>query len=133
MEGVERVMVKASEALSARARARQAKAELDAQRVERDRLIVDATTAFYEADESLAKARAAAEMAEQQRAATVGQLFDLRQTEAEVATLCGLGIKEVRELRRKAAATKQSSATDADDPSASDSAAAAVDSASAAA
>src|SRR6478735_9578313 len=95
-------MVKASEAMSARARARQAKAELDAQRAEQDRLIVDAATEFYEAVEALVAAQAAAAAADEQRTASVGRLTELGQTDGQIATLCGLGIKEVRELRRRA-------------------------------
>lgn len=97
-------MVKASEAMSARARARQAKAELDAQRAEQDRLIVDKTTEFYEAAEALAAAQAAAAAAEQQRSTAVARLVEIGQTETQIATLCGLTAKEVRDLRRRAAA-----------------------------
>lgn len=100
-------MVKASEAMSARARARQAKAELDAQRAEQDRLIVDAATEFYEAAEALVAAHAAAFAAEESRTASVVRLVELGQTETQIATLCGIPAKEVRELRRRAAAAKQ--------------------------
>lgn len=101
-------MVKASEALSARARARQAKAELDAQRAEQDRLIVDATTEFYEGAEALAAAQAAATAAEQMRSTAVARLKELGQTETQIATLCGLTVKEVRDLRRRASVASQS-------------------------
>src|SRR6478735_8524588 len=98
-------MVKASEAMSARARARQAKAELDAQRTEQDRLILNAATEFYEAAEALAAAQAAAVTAEQQETVSVARLVELGQTDTQIATLCGIGIKEVRELRRRATPT----------------------------
>lgn len=95
-------MVKASEAMSARARARQAKAELDAQRAEQDRLIVDAATEFYEAAEATAAAQAALVAAEQKQTEAVARLVELGQTDTQIATLCGLNVKEVRDLRRRA-------------------------------
>jgi hypothetical protein len=100
------VMVKASEAMSARVRARQAKAQLDAQRAEQDRLIVDAATEFYEAGEALVAAQAGAVAAEERRTKSVARLLELGQTDDEVAVLCGIAVKEVRELRRLAAAAQ---------------------------
>ena len=97
-------MVKSADAVSARARARQAKAQLDAQRAEQDRLVLDATTAFYEAAEALAEARAAVATTEQQKAGSVAKLAGLGQTDDQIATLCGITAKEVREVRRLAAA-----------------------------
>lgn len=93
-------MVKSAEAMSARARARQAKAQLDAQRAEQDRLVLDATTAFYEAVEALADARAAVVATEQRRAGSVAKLAGLGQTDDHIATLCGITAKEVRDARR---------------------------------
>lgn len=106
-------MVKAAEALSARARARQAKAELDVQRAEQDRLIVDTATEFYEAEEALVAAQAAAAAAEQARSTAVARLVELGQTDTQIATLCGIAAKDVKELRRRAAAAKQSPKTKA--------------------
>lgn len=100
-------MVKAQEAMSARARARKAKAELDAKRAERDRKIVDAATEFYEGAEAWDAAQAAVAAAERQRIEAVAKLVELGQTTDEIAALCGLGAKEVRELR-KAAGSKPS-------------------------
>lgn len=93
--------------MSARARARQAKAELDVQRAEQDRLIVDTATEFYEAAEALVAAQAAAVAAEESRSTAVARLVELGQTDTQIATLCGIAAKEVKELRRRAAATKQ--------------------------
>lgn len=101
-------MVKAAEAMSARARARQAKAELDVQRAEQDRLIVDTATEFYEAAEALVAAHAAAVAAEESRSTAVARLVELGQTDTQIATLCGIATKDVKELRRRAAAAKQS-------------------------
>jgi cell division protein FtsL len=108
------VMVKASAAISARARARQAKAELDAQRAEEDRLIVDAATEFYEAAEALEAAQTAAAAAEQLRMRSVTRLVELGQSDTQISTLCGIAAKQVRDLRRSAA---QASPTDAPKPS----------------
>lgn len=93
-------MVKSAAAMSARARARQAKAQLDARRAEQDRLVLDATTAFYEAVEALSEARAAVVAAEQRRAGSVAKLAGLGQTDDHIATLCDITAKEARDARR---------------------------------
>lgn len=105
-------MVKAAEELTARARARQAKAQLDVQRAEQDRLIVDAATQFYEAAESLAVAQAAAAAAELARTTAVTRLVELGQTDTHIATLCGIGVKQVRELRRGAKSQPKTNGSD---------------------
>ncbi|MFP5284074.1 MAG: hypothetical protein ACLGIF_11565 [Actinomycetes bacterium] len=93
-------MVKSQEALSARVRARRAKAELDARRAEQDRLTLDAATAFYEAAEALVAAQAAVAAADQRRAESVTRLAELGHGDEQIATLCGISVKDVRDLRR---------------------------------
>ena len=100
-------MVKASEAMSARARARQAKAALDAERAEQDRMIVDTTTEYYEAEEALEAAQVAVRDAELTRQRAIWGLSELGQTDEQIAVLCGLTTKEVREVRRRVAAEKK--------------------------
>lgn len=102
-------MVNGKSAVAARTKARQAKAALDAQRAEHDRLVVDAATEFYEAADALAAAQAAVAAAEQQRMRSVARLSQLGQTDDQVATLCDLPVKDVRELRRRSAAAEASS------------------------
>lgn len=99
-------MVKAQEALSARARARRAKAELDAQRAETDRQIVDAATEFYEGAEARDAALAAVATAEQRRVDAVSRLSELGQSVNDIAALCGITVKDVRELKKAASGTK---------------------------
>lgn len=100
-------MVKAAEAMSARARARQAKAALDAERAAQDRMIVDKTTNYYEAAEALEAAQVAVVAAEQTRQSAIWSLSELGQTDEQIAVLCGLTTKEVREVRRRVAAEKK--------------------------
>lgn len=99
-------MVKTQDAMSARARARRAKAELDAQRAETDRQIVDAATEFYEGAEARDAALAAVTSAEQRQADAVAKLSQLGQSVDEIAALCGLTAKDVRELRKVAGGAK---------------------------
>lgn len=101
-------MVKGTAAVSARARAREAKAVLDARRAEQDRLVVDAATNFYEGAAALEVAQAAAAAAEQRRVAAVGVLAGLGQTDEQIGVLCGLDVKDVRDLRRVAASVEAS-------------------------
>lgn len=107
-------MVKGTAAVSARARARAAKAVLDARRAEQDRLVVDATTSFYEGVAALEAAQAALAAAEQQRAAAVGVLAGLGQSDEQIGVLCGLDVKDARDLRRLAASGEE--AVPAGDP-----------------
>lgn len=114
-------MVKTQDAMSARARARRAKAELDAQRAETDRQIVDAATEFYEGAEARHAALAAVTSAEQRQVDAVARLSQLGQSVDEIAALCGLTAKDVRELRKAAAGSTK---TVKDQPEPADDAAA---------
>lgn len=110
-------MVNGKAALTARTKARQAKASLDAERAEQDRLVVDAATEFYEAADAVTTAQAAQAEAEQQRTASVVRLVELGQSDNQVATLCDLTTKEVRDLRRRAASAATAAPSPADAPS----------------
>lgn len=110
-------MVNGKAVVTARAKARQAKAALDVERAKQDRLVVDAATEFYEAVDALTAAREAVAAAEQQQTKSVTRLSELGQTDEQVATLCGVAVKEVRDLRRRPSADP-STAARADDSSA---------------
>lgn len=107
-------MVNGKAAVAARAKARQAKAALDVERAVQDRLVLDAATEFYEAADALMAAREAVAAAEQQRAKSVTRLSELGQTDEQVATLCGVPVKEVRDLRRRLSTDASTAAPPAD-------------------
>lgn len=94
-------MKMAASQVSARERARKAKAILDAARKEQDRQVVEATTAYFEAADAVEAAQRAVAVAEAERAAAVVKLGELDQSVVEVAALCGITETEVRALRKK--------------------------------
>ena len=100
--------------VSARDRARMAKAQMDAARAEQDRQILAATEAWYTAVDAEQDARAALELAGQDKAAAVAQLTALGQTIDTIASLCGIDAKEVRALRK--VSTSEASAPEDADP-----------------
>lgn len=86
--------------VTARTRAREAKAALDASRAARDTKIEAATTDYYVAVDALETAQAALDAADQARASAVATLMDdLTVPADDVARLCGIDAKEVRALR----------------------------------
>lgn len=91
--------------VDARRRAREAKARLDAERVERDRKIEEATTAFYVADDKLTDLRDELAAAETDRNQTIVGLFGLDETAERIAVLTGLTVAEVRRIKREAGPT----------------------------
>lgn len=90
--------------VTARERARAAKAVLDAERRDHEKSVEDATTTYYEAEDARDAAMAALENADTARGAAVQSLLDLGEPPARVAVLVGLTAAEVRKLRRTAAA-----------------------------
>jgi len=86
--------------VTARERARAAKAVLDAERRDHEKSVEDATTTYYEAQDARDTAMAALEDADTARGAAVQTLLDLREPPARVAVLVGLSVAEVRKLRR---------------------------------
>lgn len=86
--------------VTARERARAAKAVLDAERRDHEKSVEDATTTYYEAQDARDAAMAALEDADTARGAAVQTLLDLGEPPARVAVLVGLSVAEVRKLRR---------------------------------
>ncbi len=94
--------------VTARERARAAKAVLDAERRDHEKAVEDATTTYYEAQDAHDAAAAALEDADTARGAAVQSLLDLGEPPAHVAVLVGLTTTEVRKLKRTAAAAEDS-------------------------
>ncbi len=92
--------------VTARERARAAKAVLDAERRDHEKAVEDATTTYYEAEDARGAAIAALEDADTARGAAVQSLLDLGEPPARVAVLVGLTAAEVRKLKRTAAAAE---------------------------
>ncbi len=90
--------------VTARERARAAKAVLDAERRDHEKAVEDATTTYYEAVDARDAAVTALEEADTARGAAVQSLLDLGEPPARVAVLVGLTAAEVRKLKRTAAA-----------------------------
>jgi len=91
--------------VTARERARAAKAVLDAERRDHEKSVEDATTTYYEAQDARDAAMAALEDADTVRGAAVQTLLDLGEPPARVAVLVGLSLAEVRKLRRTTTTT----------------------------
>ncbi|MGL5829876.1 MAG: hypothetical protein ACRC0L_09955 [Angustibacter sp.] len=89
--------------ISARERARSAKAELDAQRAEREKKIEDAAANYYEAEDAIREADEARSLAQLRAAQAIAELIDVHDEPADrVAALCGLTVPKVRALRKQA-------------------------------
>lgn len=84
--------------VSARERARSAKAALDTERAERERKIEDAATSYYVATDERDQAQAEVDGAEQRMAKAVTGLSELGEPVERIATLCGLDAGEVRRM-----------------------------------
>ncbi len=111
-------MAKRASGSAARDRARAAKAALDAKRAERDRQIEDATTRYYQADETLGEAREAMERAEAARIEALVGLLDLGESAANIEALTGCTSADVsaaRRLRKADGASSASETTPSDD------------------
>lgn len=102
---------KTSTAVDARRRAREAKAVLDAQRAEHDKLVEEATTTYYVAtatvedlEAEIVEARVAADRA-------VVELLGLGESPDRVAVLTALDVKDVRRIKRDSADAGSSNGT----------------------
>ena len=84
----------------ARSRARAAKARLDAERIERDKRIEDATTKFYAADDAVAQLKESLSTAESERDQYVIELLDLGESVDRVSVLTELPATEIRKVKR---------------------------------
>ncbi len=96
--------------LSARDRARAAKAKLDAADRDHQKRVEDAVITFYEADDARDAATEAMAAADTARAAAITTLSELKESITRIASLTGLDPSEVRKLKR----TTPSPDTDAD-------------------
>lgn len=100
--------------VSARERARAAKAKLDADRAARDKRIEEQATEWYRLDDTIEQAQATITDARTQQAEVVGKLGDEDVTVDDAAALLGIEPAEVRALRkqhRKAAKDQQPAPT----------------------
>lgn len=112
--------------ISARERARAAKARLDAEERDHQKLVEDAVVSYYEGDDARDAAHEALAAAETARAAAVNTLAELGESVTRIASLTGLDATEVRKLKRTAttpdkdgdgAAVSDVEQTASDDPS----------------
>lgn len=87
-------------AVSARQRAREAKAAFDRDRVEREKKIENLVMSYYVADDAEQAAQEALEAATRDRAQTVRDLEALGLATKHIALLCGIEAADVRALRR---------------------------------
>jgi DNA-directed RNA polymerase specialized sigma24 family protein len=101
--------------ISARERARAAKAKLDAEERDHQKLVEDAVVSYYEGEDARDAAHEALAAAETARAAAVNALSELGESVTRIASLTGLDASEVRKLKRTA------STPDKDDDSAGES------------
>ncbi len=101
--------------VTARARARAAKSKLDAQQRDHEKLVEDAVTAYYDADDQRTAALAALTASDDGRAAAVTTLVELNESPQRIAALVGLSTTKIRKLRRTpTVTTKTAKKTDTD-------------------
>lgn len=91
--------------MEARRRAREAKAALDAERAKRDAEIEEKTTAYYVAVGAIEDLQQQIVQAQEQADEAVRALLEIGEPADRVATLTGLGTKEVRRIRRSGSAS----------------------------
>lgn len=103
--------VKSSIAAAARDKARSAKAALDAQREEQDRLVEAATTDFYIAVEEAEVARTEVLAAEERQGEALRRLVALGEDNETISALTGAAMTVVRSARKSAAADKNATDT----------------------
>lgn len=87
--------------VTAKARAREAHAELLRARRDHDQKVLAATEAWYEASEVRTAAEAALAAAVAGQGQAIAALTDLKMTVDEVAALCGISASEVRSLGKR--------------------------------
>ena len=86
--------------VTARERARLAKATLDAERATREKRIEDAATEFYVAADQRDGALAKVSEAESAMSRAIASLVTQDETVERIAALCGIQTSEVRRLRK---------------------------------
>lgn len=82
-----------------RERARQRRAELDAERARRDAAIEDAASTFFDADDARDELMAKLEAIDLDRALAIQTLVELKETNPRIAQLLDIPAAEVRRLR----------------------------------
>lgn len=95
-----------------RERARQRRAELDAERARRDAAIEDAASSFFDANDARDELVAKLDAIDLDRALAIQTLVDLKETNPRIAQLLDIPAAEVRRLRELAAAPASSRAND---------------------
>ena len=96
-----------SSQVAARERARAAKARLDAERAERDKLVEEAATEFYAAEGLMEDLEQQLEEARGSKAGAVVALGQLGEPVDRIAALCGISATEVRALKKAGAKKAQ--------------------------
>lgn len=92
--------VKSSIAAAAREKARSAKAALDAQREEHDRLVEEATTEYYVAIQEAEDARSEVVAAEERQVQALHRLITAGETNETIVALTGATATTVRAARK---------------------------------
>jgi hypothetical protein len=87
-----------------RERARQRRAELDAERARRDAAIEDAASSFFDAADARDELMAKLDAIDLDRALAIQTLVDLKETNPRIAQLLDIPAAEVRRLRELVAA-----------------------------
>ena len=87
--------------VTARERARLAKATLDAERATREKRIEDAATEFYAASDQRESALVKVSEAESAMSTAIASLVTQDETVERIAALCGIQASEVRRLRKR--------------------------------
>lgn len=87
-----------------RERARQRRAELDAERARRDAAIEDAASTFFDADDARDELLSKLDAIDLDRALAIQTLVDLKETNPRIAQLLDVPAAEVRRLRELVAA-----------------------------
>ncbi|MBO1756860.1 hypothetical protein [Allobranchiibius sp. CTAmp26] len=94
--------------ITARAKARERKAMLDAHRAQRDQRIEKHATSWYEQQDAIAIANAAIEAARERQVQAVGALLDAEDMSIEdAAALLDVDTSQVRTLRKHYRATQE--------------------------
>ncbi len=93
-----------------RERARQRRAELDAERAQRDAAVEDAASTFFDANDARDELLTKLDAIDLDRALAIQALVDLKETNPRIAQLLDIPAAEVRRLRELSTATASGSA-----------------------
>lgn len=98
-----------------RERARQRRAELDAERARRDAAIEEAASTFFDANDDREELIAKLDAIDVDRALAVQSLVELKETNPRIAQLLDIPVAEVRRLRELSAAPAATGSAPTDD------------------